>query len=186
MNIKQIVSLITALGAWLSLHGAGKYFAGISDPGTQDLLTLIVTLIVNHFMHGNPTPPDTGASPSKLCANLFILLALPALLFTGCSTGQIGTAYKVETATDTTIATAMSIWGDYVKANHPPVSEELQVQSAFQKVQAAELLANSATTIAAQNVGNTNLLNAVLTSSAAETQAFTDLVTLLQSFGVKL
>ena len=115
-----------------------------------------------------------------------LLFPLAFALFLGCSSTQVSTAYKTETATDTAVTTAMNVWGAYVSANHPPVSEELQVKAAFEKVQAAELLVNSATIIAQQTVGQTNnSITEITTDSAALAQALVDLTNLLQQFGVK-
>jgi hypothetical protein len=169
MNIKQIVSLITAVGTWLSIHfGLSKYIPNLADPSTQDMLTLVVTLIVNHCMHGTPNPPDAGMTGSLSKNPALFLLAmfiLPALLVTGCSSTPVGKAYQSETALDTAITAALDAWGAYVAANHPSAAVETQVRDAFDKARAAELLANSATELAQQS-SNTNVLSSLAANTA--------------------
>lgn len=186
-NYNQVLQLIVSGLAYL----ASKYGFNL-DASTSSQITLGITLLLNHFLHGGtPTPPPAVPASTNTAtrANSVILgLAFAGLLafaFTGCKSAPAN-VYKAETATDTAVATAMSVWGDYVAANHPPVAQEMQVQAAFQKIKAAELTVESANELLIHDAGNTNLVAVIADNTATELQAYNDLIALLQSFGVKL
>lgn len=118
------------------------------------------------------------------------LIAIALALIVGCAT-----AYKTEKAADITISAAMSGWNDYVGQYHPPITEELKVKAAFEKAQAAELLAIDAskglmdvTSTNSAPVSPTDQAAAqakVTRASQAAAAALADLVGLIQNFGVK-
>lgn len=111
---------------------------------------------------------------------LYIGLAIVCI---GCSTSQTTTAFKTESAIDASLTTAWSLWLAYVKANPTTsLTTQQEVSAGFNKAKAAELVAMDATTLAA-STGNTNSLSISLTG---ETQALTDLSTLLANFNIKL
>lgn len=115
------------------------------------------------------------------------LLALCAItLMVGCSTSQVSTAYKTETAVDTSVTTAWSLWQAYLQAN-PSTSQATQVQvtSAFNKVKATELIAIDATAAIASST-NTNSVSIALTAESVVASAFSDLGNLLAQFNIKL
>jgi hypothetical protein len=115
---------------------------------------------------------------------IFALIFALALM-AGCSTTSVSTtAYKTEATTDAAVTAAMSGWGAYVAAYHPAVSEELQVQSAFNKYQQAELAAIDATTAfsAATSTNSASSTTNEVAALTAATQSLTDVLNLVQSF----
>lgn len=127
----------------------------------------------------------------KIIYSVFALFAAAALFGIGCAT-----SLKTEQAANITISAAMSGWNDYVGQFHPSVVEELKVKAAFEKAQAAELLAIdaskglmdlTATNAAPVSPADQSAARAKVTAasqSAAATLA--DLVGVIQSFGVPL
>ena len=120
-------------------------------------------------------------------------LAAELVLSSGCASAN-KTAYKATGVAVITVDAAMSAWGSYVKQNHPPASQEQAVKDAFEKYQAAASLvatagaahakvladrANGGTGDATGAMANLNAAIAIATSSLS------DLINLLQTFGVK-
>lgn len=187
MNVSQFINLFVVALAGATATMAQKW--GI-DPATwqKDLIewsgmagTVIMT-IVNHFRHATPATGTGGKSGTPLL--LLLCLLLPTCLVQGCAS-TASTAYKTEATTDATVSAAMTAWGQYVEQFHPPISQEQVVESAFDKYQAAELLAIDATT-AYVNAVQTNAASAnvtgTTTATTAATQALNDLLSLVSQF----
>lgn len=128
------------------------------------------------------------AALASLIACFVLCFPFVAMLETGCKTN---TPYKVVATTQVSVQGAMSLWGAYVSANHPPVAQELAVKSAYEKWQSAMAVvcdAGKAYAAAQQaNAANQSVLLGALNQAvndAAATQA--DIVDLLTKFGVKL
>jgi thiamine biosynthesis lipoprotein ApbE len=105
--------------------------------------------------------------------------------FSGCaSQTAVTTAYKSEAAADAAVGTAMSAWGAYVSANHPPVSQEWAVQKAFNDYQQAELAAIDATTAYASAAGSNSVAQTQSEAAAmtAASTALTELINLASQF----
>ena len=194
MNASQLVNIIlkvlTFIAGIAAAHGLAKYFTWVTNQEFIGILTLAVTALLSHFMHSSPpannaTPPAGTITRGGSLLSVLLLTGFCALMFTGCA-GVSANTYKAETLTDTTVSTALHVWGDYVAANHPPVTEELQVKALFEKIQAAELVIESTHELYLQNTGNTNLLTSISISTATEVQEYNDLLALLRSFGVKI
>lgn len=137
----------------------------------------------------NSAPPPIGsiaATATKITLVAF-LLGSGLICFTACSSNEITTAYKTETAIDASVTTAWSLWEAYVKAT-PTVSAATQaeVSAAFQKVQAAEIAAIDATALAASTTNGIASSAAYETALASMNQDFTDLQTLLATFNIKI
>lgn len=142
--------------------------------------------------------PRSHSPAHWLTGSLLIGLLLCAALFPGCASAPTA-AYKVEQATSVTVDAAMTAWGDYVEQNHPPVAEELAVKSAFETYQKAQLTAIDVTKIFA-DLASTNSASAGTNTVAAATAAqaklntamaqaagaLADLISLIQTLGVKL
>ena len=117
-----------------------------------------------------------------------LFAALSLVLLVGCA-DLPKNAYKATGTVVVTVDTAMTVWGDYVHVQHPPVEQELQVKAAFQKYQAAALVAIDAATaysLATDSAGQADAtlrLNAALAQSA---QTLSELLELLRTFGVKI
>ncbi len=121
-------------------------------------------------------------------AALCFVCAFPLCLFQGCA-GQTKVAYQVETGAQVTVETAMTAWGDYVKAHHPPASDELKVKLAYEKYQMANVAAVDATSALASltdtnSVPRFSLIASDATASAAT--ALTELINVIKTFGIKL
>ena len=182
-----IRTILKIAGALLLQHGLTNSATVVNSPDVLGALSLIVGLVWSHFQHGtgdtaNPRPPG-GPGASVICWALIACLALP-LTFTGCSTTATTAGYKTAAAASITIDAAMTAWGDYVAANHPPAAQEIQVKNLFEKYQAAELLAVD--TVETLSTNNPAGLAGFQAATGQAGQALTDLVNLLISFGVKL
>ncbi len=116
-------------------------------------------------------------------------LALAGLV-TGCKTANTA-AYKGTGAVVVTVDAAMSAWGDYVSANHPPVEKELKVKAAFDKYKAAALVVTTAgaahaKALATQGTDPASAQTALNAAIAISSAALGELIALLQQFGVKI
>jgi len=112
------------------------------------------------------------------------MVAAP-LAFSGCATQQMTTtAYKAEATTDAAVTTAMSAWGTYVATYHPPASEELEVETAFNAYKQAELAAIDATAAYANAAGSNSVAQARSETTAlnAANQSLADLLNLAAQF----
>jgi hypothetical protein len=112
---------------------------------------------------------------------LIFALALGA----GCaSQSAVTTAYKSEAAADAAVTTAMSAWGAYVAANHPPVAQEMAVEKAFNAYQQAELASIDATSAYANAAGSNTVAQAQSETAAmtSASQALSDLLNLAAQF----
>lgn len=110
------------------------------------------------------------------------VLAIP--LAPGCSSPQKA-AFTTTSTIAVSVDAAMTAWGDYVKQFNPAMADRQKVADAFAKYQAAELLLiDSEQALFATNTTATS--SGVSTAQTQLDQAIADLVTLIQSFGVKL
>src|SRR5882757_5507695 len=132
----------------------------------------------------------------KLIRSLLLITSLTLCAFApvGCSTSQQSVAFKSASATQVTVDAAMTAWGDYVRAFHPPDSQRAQVRDLFNRykactialIDAEEVLVslNNSTNAPAGDVASaTNNQAAALTAAS---QALADLVDAIRSFGVKM
>jgi len=118
---------------------------------------------------------------------IIVAIMMMVSTFAGCKS----TPYKVAATTTISVQTAMSLWGAYVSANHPPVEQEQAVKTAYEKWQLSMAIVCDAgkTYAAAQQAGasNQSVLLAALEQSITDLDVNkTDLVNLLVSFGVKI
>ena len=207
MNSKQITSFV----AWLlnALSGGVIAYTAAKSPAAQSVgqfmaalitgpdvaagLVLIISQLVQHFMHedlsgpSNPPAKTTGGNSLLLLA---LACGLSAMIFTGCASAPAA-SYKAVSSVDLGVTSALTAWNDYLAANPAtPQSQRDAVRAAFSKVQASELLAlDAAEAIALYTGTNAAPAGAVTNSQAAAANAaaaLADLVSLLGSFGVKL
>jgi len=115
-------------------------------------------------------------------------------VLTGCNTPQ-SAAYKTAATTQVTVDTAMHLWGAYVTAQKVagtpvPVAQEQAVKAAYQKFQAAMVVACDVGAVwSASSVTNNSITgpaNAFAQAVVNANQTITDLTALIASFGVKL
>jgi len=74
-------------------------------------------------------------------------------------------AYNAVDAPSVTVHQVMIQWNDYVGQYHPSAAVELKIKAAYEKYQAAELLALDAAHFYASQVGSTNSISASLYSA---------------------
>ena len=193
-----------ATSAFLILTTLGRVFTSLkNDPGFMSAIKSVfmgssttTKALPNNSPHVQvvqtlPTdkpavavlPGDVQTTLTK--ASLIAICLLSVGLYVGCSTSQVTTAYKTETAIDTSVVIAWNAWTNYAAISAVPLATQVKVAAAFNKVKAAELVAIDATALAAQTT-NTTVVTALLTSTQAESQALVDLGSLLASFGIKL
>ena len=120
---------------------------------------------------------------------LFLLGALlaftPLAFVPGCTTNQTTTAYKGVGATKLTIDGAMAMWGAYVQQKNPGTNAEQLVWQAYQSAKVAELAAASAAASLAASPTNTAVTTQVVSAFTASYAATaSNLVNVIQSFGV--
>jgi hypothetical protein len=148
---------------------------------------------------GRFDPPQ--AQPQRIPVSILVLLFCTALLaggvITGCKMTPARAVYTTETTTQLSVETAMTAWGDYVKAYHPSVDQERQVKRAYDTYKAAmvaaidasELYAAVASSGTTNSDGTVTSTGARLAAEAARQNAagrLADLVGLLRSIGLKL
>lgn len=192
-----VLSLIKVLCAALAAHGftTASTILGLPDVGQYivGIIGVIIAMGLSHLHHGdnssqNSTPPPSSPG-SKLPLVLMVAsLTAAAFLSAGCQSAP-GVVYKTVGTADATAYAALQAWGDYVSANHPPVSQEIAVRAAYQKFQTAEELSLDVGKGLLSYTGTNapaGLLAQSTAASQAETQALQDLLTLLAQFGVKL
>jgi len=141
------------------------------------------------------TPAPTAATGGSAAMKLPLMLAFCSLaLMTaviGCNTTPQKVTYQSAGTAVVSVDTAMNLWGAYVAANHPGITQELAVQSAYQKYQAAMATACDAGAIyAASSVtnssGSSQTSLALQQAIASAGKELVDLENLIASFGVKL
>lgn len=123
-----------------------------------------------------------------LVASLLLIgsITTAILVDTGCSTSEVTTAYKTESAIDASVVAAWKGWQTYLSLNPGTSTNTIhQVSAAFNKVKAVELVAIDSTTLAAGTTNGITLSNAV-NSVQAISPALTDLGNLLATFNIKL
>jgi len=122
----------------------------------------------------------------RLFWTIIASMALVALVtvLTGCAT-----AYRAAGVSQVTVSAAMHAWGAYVAVEHPPAATELKVKAAYEKWQIAQFRVIDAAQTYAAKVGAPGVWaeekNLEVAINAAA-QAAADLVSLVESFGVKL
>jgi hypothetical protein len=168
--------------------------------GVATLMSVIGTAAIGFFARDNDkTSEDVGADQKSsddgslshllVCIGGIIVILGAGALLMGCQATPARMAYNTVAAPATTVDVAMTAWGDYVGHYHPPAATEAKVRDAFQKYQAAELLAIDAAQIYADQAGSTNSFSAQVQAALAgqgAQRALADLVNLLQSLGVKM
>lgn len=114
-----------------------------------------------------------------------VTLLISPLTQSGCASNK--TVYRTSSTAKVTADAAMRTWGAYVKQFHPPVEQERQVKSAFEKYQAAQLLVLDAAIVYRQVEaagGDKTAAQAKLDAAVAgASAALSGLVGLIKSFG---
>jgi hypothetical protein len=113
------------------------------------------------------------------------------VLLVGCSS-LLKTTQTTSSTAKVTAEAAMRSWGRYVEQFHPPVSQELAVQKAFDTYKAAQLTMLDAAIAYTTTVGSTNAAAAgtaqlkLDAAVAGISAALADLLKLLAGYGVNL
>lgn len=120
-----------------------------------------------------------------------LLILIPTLIIVGCSTTPQKAAYATVGTVQVSVDAAMNEWGAYVTAVHPPVSQELAVENAYNKYQSAFIVVCDAGSVYAatsvtNSAGTTAASSALTQAITTADQDITDLETLITSYGVKL
>lgn len=134
----------------------------------------------------------------KLVAILFAaFLCFCAVTLPGCTSTTQRVSYKATSASATVVDTAMKVWGDYVayqkaKGTPVPLSQEVQVKQAYQKyVTALNGVTKAGYTLALSMIATnspeySSAQQAVNTATAVMAATISDLISLLNQFGVKV
>jgi len=196
MNSNQVASIVNSLlkilGAFLTTHGytAASSLLGLPAVGQEitGIVVVIIGLILSHVQHSSNDSGGASNLGQKLPVVFLVSIGLGALLFSGCASAPTN-IYKAVGTTDATVTAAVKAWDLYVTQNTVPVSQQLAVKAAFQKVQAAEILVLDADAAYAQ-YGSTNAPTGIIAQSQAAaanaTTALNDLLSLLAQFNIKL
>lgn len=119
-----------------------------------------------------------------------LLLGGGLVAYDGCSTSASSTAYKTETAVDTSVVVAWNLWTNYVVTAQVSSKAQVPVVTAFNKIKAVELVVIDATAAAAATTNSASVsagLAAALTTAESQmTQDLSDLGALLATFNIKL
>jgi hypothetical protein len=183
--------LVWATAAWLLLQNAGRAYHAVAAGG--GLVSIWRGLIFGTNVPRTDTSVGAGGRLPGVLLPVLLSVSLCAgfFLVSGCGTTPQQASYQAAGTTVTTVDAAMTAWGDYVKQYHPPVAQELQVKAAYEKYQASMVLLVDATQIyvTLSGSGSTNAPPAadkVTILQQQASQAFADLLALLNQFGVKL
>jgi hypothetical protein len=209
MNATALLQLVSGKKTYLTviavavlLFGDWQHWWAIPNDVYLALMAAAVAFLRAGIAKGPDAPPAVNATAPATSATssmkLPLMLAFACLALTtavvldGCQTTPQQVTYEAAGTATVSVDTAMSLWGTYVATNHPPVAQELAVQSAYQKYQAAMATACDAGAIYAAS----SVTNSAAGSSAASLalqqaiatagQELADLETLITSFGVKL
>ncbi len=171
---------------------------GYTDSNTAQMIAgafVALASIIWGVMHRNQDGQAQTIQIKQSALSYVLICALSIGTFstalTGCTSTPSRIAYNTVETPAASVDVAMTAWGDYVRQYHPTAATEAKVRDAFQKYQAAELLAiDAAKTYADQAAsGSTNSFSAqvqsALTSQSAQS-TLADLVKLIQSLGAKL
>ncbi|MGZ4960984.1 MAG: hypothetical protein ACXWKG_19035 [Limisphaerales bacterium] len=179
MNTDLILSNLRSL---LKIAGASAVTHGYMTNGKAEFWAGLIFAVIG-YLCSHATHKEDG-SPAAKQGTLFGLILLCVVVGSpmGCTTSA---AYKTEKATAVTVEKAMAGWNDYVGQFHPSQAAEMKVKSAFEKYRVAELVAIDAT--AAYAAEKTDAKKTTMQAAAAAVAAsLTDLVAVIQTFGVKL
>lgn len=117
-----------------------------------------------------------------------VVMLVAPITQSGCASKQA--VYRTSSTAKVTADVAMRSWGAYVKQFHPPVEQEQKVNDAFGNYQAAQLLLLDSAIAYRQaeaSGGDKTAAQAKLDAAVAGAgAALTNLLGLLQSFGLKL
>lgn len=143
------------------------------------------------FGTNTPVPITQGEDPkqTKLPLALILCAFIPALLIcVGCKSTPSQIAYQSAGTTIVSVDVAMSEWGAYVAAKHPPVAQEQAVKAAFEKYQTAMAAVCDAGAIysASTQTNAPAAAEALQTATANLSTEIGDLENLITSFGVTL
>lgn len=119
-----------------------------------------------------------------LCC-LVSLGALFAGAFTGCTTTAKHNAYVAAGGTQVTVEAAISAYNIYAKQGKTTVAQNLAVKAAYEKYQTAMALVCDLGAIQSAS-SSTNSAAAFQQATLNAAQTITDILNLIQSFGVKL
>ena len=134
-----------------------------------------------------PAPPSTPTSKTSVYL-LIGLLALGSLAGTACKSTPQQVTYQAASATTVTVEVALRAYNVFSAQGKTTVDQNRQVKAAYEKYQAAFAVVCDAGQIYAAT-GGTNAPAASLAMQAAVANASasqTDIIKLIQSFGVKL
>jgi len=187
---------LTAIAIGVLLFGSWQHWWQIPSEVYLGLMAAAVAFLRSAVAKGPDDPTSTSTPPPPapgLGIKIPMLLAFAsiALMIIGCNTTPQKVAYRAAGTTVVSVDTAMNLWGAYVKANHPPVAQELAVENAFEKYQTSMAVAlDAGAAYAATSVTNATFLQkaslALQQASSTASQDLTDLENLITSFGVKL
>lgn len=149
--------------------------------------------VLSAIFFGTNTPATSEQSGGGVQLTLKAILAVlvpVALLFAvaGCGSTPQKAAFRTVGATQIGVDAAMTEWGAYVKAFHPPASQEQAVKDGYEHVQKAMAVVCDAGAVYAA-AGQTNApaaFGALQTAIANANTEISDLEGLITSFGVSL
>ena len=190
MNQDQFMSavrtVLKVIGTALTTHGLTNAASLFNTEDFIGLVLLIAGAIWSHYQHG---ADNTSNPSSKTSVYLLIgLLSFGALAGTACHTTPQQVTYQAAAATTVTVEVALRAYNVFAAQGKTTVAQNQQVKAAYEKYQAAFAVVCDAGQIYAAT-GGTNAPAASLAMQAAVANASasqTDIIKLVQSFGVKL
>ena len=189
------------------LKSAGPFLAANGIATAQEWQTVlgVLTAAVGWIWHWHETHAAAVAAgkvspastpPASAIAPLVALFLIPAFLIAGCSTSANKMAYRVTGSTQIGADAAMTEWGAYVKAFHPPASQEQAVKAAYEKYQSGAVVVCDAGAAYASavkaNGGDTTVPTVTAAWAALQTAVsnrdteISDMESLMTNFGVTL
>jgi hypothetical protein len=194
MNTDQINSAVRSafkiIGAILLAHGATKAAALVNSEDVIGLVLTVAGLIASHNWHRNTSAATPTAGGRTGGAALLVALGLASsILFAGgCSSTPQTVTYQAAATSSVTVETALKAYNDFAASGKTTPAQNAAVKAAFERYQAAFALVCDAGAV----YSATSQTNAPAASAALQTaivnanQSISDLIAVVQSFGVKL
>lgn len=160
-------------------------------PGLGVLFMSIGTACLGFAARDNDKSSEAVGASTIPKLPIVLLAAFLAVSLTGCNSTPQQVSYRTAGTTVVSVDHAMTAWGDYVAAKHPPADQEAKVKAAYERYQSAmaSFAAANVLYVSLAGSGSTNATGAKISADAAQQQAataFSDLLTLLGQFGITL
>ena len=195
MNSDQIASLVRSglkiIAGLLAAHGMQDTAGLLNTPDVTAAVLLVVSLAWSHFTHTSPLDANSGPSSRSGGVQLLVCLCAASFLFfqAGCSSTPQQVTYQAAATSNVTVQTALQAYDQFAAAGKTTPAQNAAVKAAYEKYQATMAVVcdlGQVYAAAGTSTNSTAAKAALDTAGTNAAQELSDLVALIQSFGVKL